>query len=271
MTALLVGIACATVPLEPQATSTPTCTPSPSVTPLPTATPEPADTGWMHVHPSVELRRIRVEIGELIERVTIARVDPEAVLFRVHYDPVAPRPVSAWAEHLDPVLVTNGSYFSEENVSIGLLISDGRVWGTPYGSYAGLFAVTGDEQVRISWLREQPYDRNEPLKEAIQSFPVLVKPGGVMGFPADGDDGRPSRRSVIAQDVDGRILFIVAPNGYFSLHTLARFLAESDLGIDVALNLDGGTSAGLWVRGDSTPLVVDSLVSVPSIIAVYPR
>jgi exopolysaccharide biosynthesis protein len=225
----------------------------------------------MHVHPGVQLRRVRVEIGDLIERVTIVRVEPGAAYFRVHYDPLAPRPVSAWANRLDPILVINGSYFSEENVSIGLLISDGQVWGPPYGSFAGQFAVTADEQVRVSWLRERPYDRDEPLKEALQSFPVLVKPGGVMGFPADADDGRPSRRSVVAQDVEGRILFIVAPNGYFSLHTLARFLAESDLGIDVALNLDGGTSAGLWVLGDPAPLVIDSLVSVPSIISVYPR
>jgi hypothetical protein len=104
--------------------------------------------------------------------------------------------------------------------------------------------------------------------EALQSFPVVVKPGGVMGFPADADDGRPARRTVVAQDVQGRILIIVAPRGYLSLHELARFLAGSDLDLDVALNLDGGFSTGLWLRAGERSVEVDSLVPVPSVISV---
>jgi hypothetical protein len=99
----------------------------------------------------------------------------------------------------------------------------------------------------------------------VQSFPVLVKPGGVMGFPADADDGRPARRTVVAQDRRGRLLFLVAPRGYFSLHHLAVWLVASDLDVDVALNLDGGPSSGLWLRDGPQ---IDSLVPVPSVIVV---
>ena len=84
--------------------------------------------------------------------------------------------------------------------------------------------------------------------------------------PADADDGRPARRTVVAQDYQGRILFIVAPRGYLSLHELARFLAESDLDLDVALNLDGGASTGLWLRTDEMSVESDSLIPVPSVI-----
>jgi hypothetical protein len=83
----------------------------------------------------------------------------------------------------------------------------------------------------------------------------------------------------VAQDLQGRILIIVAPRGYLSLHELARFLAESDLDLNVALNLDGGFSTGLWLRAGepalaplySPPVVLttDSLVPVPSVISVY--
>jgi len=99
----------------------------------------------------------------------------------------------------------------------------------------------------------------------------VVKPGGVMGFPADADDGRPARRTVVAQDLQGRILIIVAPRGYLSLHELARFLAGSDLELDVALNLDGGFSTGLWLRAGERSVEVDSLVPVPSVISVDSR
>ena len=46
---------------------------------------------------------------------------------------------------------------------------------------------------------------------------MLVKPGGELGFPAEREDNVAARRTVIAQDQAGRILFIVAPRGYFTL------------------------------------------------------
>ena len=268
--------------ITPTLTPTPTPPPSPTPwptptlypTPWPTSTPEPPDTGWQPLQPGVELRQIRVDVERpaeadaVAERVTIVRIDPNAVRFRVHYDASASRPVSAWAEDLRPLLVVNGGYFTPENETVGLLISDGRVWGTPYGDFAGLFAVTADGMVDVRWLRDRPYDPAEPLTEALMSFPVLIKPGGVMGFPADADDGRPARRTVVAQDYDQHILVIVAPRGYLSLHELASFLAGSDLGLDVALNLDGGFSTGLWLRTDQKSIEIDSLVPVPSVISV---
>lgn len=266
---LAVGLACGSLSVTPTALPTATLVPSPD--PTPTITPDPPDTGWQTSQPGIEIRRLRVQIGDYIERPIIVRVDPAAVYFRVHYDPSSLRPVSAWADQLGGLLVINGGYFSEEGATTALLVSNGQRWGSSYGDFAGQFTVSLADQVDVRWLAAHPYDPEEPVKEALQSFPVLVKPGGVMGFPADADAGQPSRRSVVAQDVEGRILFIVAPNGYFSLHTLARFLAESGLGIDVALNLDGGTSAGMWVITGNGPLVADSLAPVPSVISVQPR
>ena len=217
------------------------------------------------------MRQVRVETGEGAERLTIVRLDPATVHFRVHYNPTAPRPVSAWAERLQPLLVANGGYFTPENETTGLLVSGGKTWGAPYGEFAGMFVVASDGQVSVRWLRDRPFDPDEPLAEALQSFPVVVKPGGVMGFPADADDGHPARRTVVAQDQEGHILVIVAPRGYLSLHELARFLAESDLALDVALNLDGGFSTGLWLKVNGTSVEIDSLVPVPSVISVERR
>jgi len=271
--------------LPPSVTPWPTL--APPATPLPTATPEPVDTGWLQLQPGVELRllQVRVEIGDasenasraergvLIERLHVVRVDPAAVRFRVLYEPGRPLPVDAWYRRLDPppLLVINGGYFTPEDETVGVLVSDGEVWGTPYGDFAGMFAVDANDGVSIRWFRIWPYDATEPLAQAIQSFPVLIKPGGVMGFPADADDGRPARRTVVALDRQGRLLFIVAPRGYLGLHNLACFLANSDLALDVALNLDGGYSTGMWLQAGERSVEIHSYVPVPSVLAVFSR
>lgn len=238
------------------------------------AAPMPSDTGWQGVEQGVQLRKIDVTTGaeHLTERLSMVRLNPADLELRVHYDPINPKTVSDWGSTLDALLVVNGSYFAPESErgseTIGLLVSDGQRWGTPLPDYAGMLAVTGAGEVSVRWLRQRAYDPQEPLIQAMQSFPVLVKPGGVMGFPADVDDGTPARRTVVAQDSEGNILLIVAPRGTLSLHDLAVFLAESDLTIDVALNLDGGGSTGMWLTAADTQITIDSFTPVPSVIAV---
>lgn len=252
--------------LRPTATPSPTL--APTYTPWPTATPLPPDTGWQVLHPGVEVRSLDVPTGQDVERVTVARLDPEQVRLRVLYTPGVAFPVSAWAQQTDALLVVNGGYFTDAHTVTGLTISNRHAYGTPYEDYAGMLAVTEEEAVSVRWLRTWPYDPTEPLREGIQSFPVLVKPGGVMGFPADADDGRISRRTVVAQDRQGRLLLLLAPRGLFSLHACAVWLTESDLDLEIALNLDGGTSSGFWMASGPQ---IDSMVPVPAVIAVLPR
>ncbi|MBN2003869.1 MAG: phosphodiester glycosidase family protein [Anaerolineae bacterium] len=253
--------------LTPTATSTPT--PPPTRTPGPTPTPLPPDTGWQDVAPGMAVRSLNVKASELTERVTLVRVDAGAARFRVVYTPGQPRLVSDWAQQTGARLVINAGYFTEEFKATGLLVSGGERYGVSYEDFAGMFAVSASGAAEVRWLREQPYDPSEPLREAVQCFPVVVKPGGVMGFPADADDGRPARRTIVAQDRAGRLLLMVAPRGYFSLHELAVWLTESDLDVDVALNLDGGPSSGLWLKGDgNSGIAIDSLSPVPAVIIV---
>ncbi|MEA3340763.1 MAG: phosphodiester glycosidase family protein, partial [Chloroflexota bacterium] len=228
----------------------------------------PPDTGWQPLEPGVELREMDVATGSVFERVVIARLDPALVRFRLRYEPDNPRPLSAWAAEQRALLIINAGYFTPEGEATALLISGGRSAGAPLGDFAGMFAVTAGGQVSVRWLQERPYDPAEGLSEAVQSFPVLVKPGGVMGFPADADEGTPARRTVVAQGDDGRILVIVAPLGYFSLHEMAVFLVASDLGIDIALNLDGGGSTGLWLNSGEASVEIDSRTPIPSVIVV---
>lgn len=267
--ALLVAVVAACVPLTVDIQDTP----SPGLTvetetPYPTPTPIPVDTGWSTLHPGVEVRQLSVATDLGDERLTLVRLDPERVTFRVLYSPGVGYPVSAWARQTGALLVCNGGYFTEDLHVTGLTISDGIVHGTPYGDFAGMFAVDENGVVSLRWLRDRPYRPEEPLQQALQSFPVLVRPGGVPGYPAEADEGHIARRTVIAQDQVGRILVLLAPRGFLSLSALSQWLVASDLALDVALNLDGGTSSGLWVAEGPQ---IDSLVPVPAVLGVWLR
>jgi hypothetical protein len=246
---------------------TPTLVPTPLPTLPPTATPEPDDTGWRALSPGVEWRRLWAATGVGRERLTLVRLDPAQVRLRVIYQPAHPRRISQWAVDLPhALLVVNAGYFSPGKRVTGLVISDGVPSGQPYDDYAGMLAVDAFGQISVRWLRAWPYRADEGLLQAVQSFPVLVKPGGVMGFPPDADQGQRSRRTVVGQDTTGRILFLVGPMPRFSLHELAVWLTESDLALDIALNLDGGYSTGLWIRGHDEQ--IDSVETLPAVIVV---
>jgi uncharacterized protein YigE (DUF2233 family) len=195
----------------------------------------------------------------------LVRIAPSQVRLRVVYQPSHPRKLSQWATALpNALIIVNAGYFTPEYQAMGLIISDGIPAGRSYDDFAGMLAVSADGQMSLRWLHTWPLRPDERLAQAVQSFPVLVKPGGLMGFPPDADQGQPSRRTVVAQDTTGRIILLVGPEFRFSLHELATWLAESDLQLDIALNLDGGTSTGLWISGHDEQ--IDSLVPVPAVI-----
>jgi exopolysaccharide biosynthesis protein len=98
---------------------------------------------------------------------------------------------------------------------------------------------------------------------------MLVKPGGELGFGAERENYARARRTVIAQDKEGRILLMVAPQAYFTLHQLSVYLTESDLDLDIALNLDGGGSTGILVANPRE--VIPPRVLLPFVILVHAR
>ena len=253
---LLAALACAETP-------TPTLAPSPTVRPEPSPTPEPDDTGWQSQGNGIELRRLKVELNGIANRLWLARVDPARVRFRVLYDRANPRQVSEWFTSARPLLAVNAGYFTEDYHATGMIISDGTRSGQSYTGFGGMFAVRADK-VEVRWLVAKPYSPSEPLRQAVQAFPMLVHSGGKAGLSED--DGQIARRSVVGQDRKGRIVFVVSPDAFFTLKNLAAFLAASDLGLDTALNLDGGPSSGLMLAGLAGLTGVDSWIKVPAVI-----
>lgn len=225
------------------------------------------DTGWITGSNSIEIRRVQIDMGEELPsgRVTIVRFDPTMVKIRALYDAENPRFLREWFNEANPLIAVNGGFFTEEYYSTALVISDGVVSGESYENFGGMLAVASDSTVSIRSLSQQPYNPNEPLVQAMQSFPMLIQPGGI---PTDVDNTDRAQRTVVAQDRNGHIVFVVSPDRLFTLSGMAQWLAESDLEIDSALNLDGGSSTGIIVNADAAQEQIEPLGQLPLILLV---
>jgi hypothetical protein len=242
--------------------------------PLPTLTPtlEPPDTGWQFLQAGIERRMLRLynEQNQHIESIYIFRLDQNLFRLDVAYH-VTPQSLEDWQRETNARMVINGGFFRVENekyIPNGLTIVNGQALGDSYEGFGGMLAIR-EGLAQLRWLVQEPYDTGEQLWAALQSFPVLVKPGGELGFPAEFEDNLQARRTAIAQDREGRILFLLAPRGHFTLHQLSLFLTGSDLNLDIAINLDGGPSSGILLAEPREVIPSQSLL--PIVILVYSR
>ena len=243
----------------------------PSVAPLPAApafTPAPPDSGWQPVAEGVEVRRLRVLVraGVPDASFTVARLDPARARFRVGYAPGAPLALAEWLRRERPLALLTGGFFNESFESTALVISGGASSGESYVGRGGMFAVDRAGAVSLRSLADQPYDPAEPLDEAVQGWPMLIKPGGELAYT--GDDPDVARRTAVALDRDGRVLLIACSTSSLTLADFAAWLASSDLGIDAALNLDGGKSTALFLDGAGT---VEPFVRLPLVLLAERR
>jgi uncharacterized protein YigE (DUF2233 family) len=245
----------------------------PTLAPSLSGTFEPTpDTGWSILRPGLERRVISIynDQNQPSESLYIWRLDQNCFRMDIAFDDT-PRSLQTWQTETNALMVVNGGYYSIEEERYfpdGLTIVHGEAFGNSFEGYGGMLAIN-QSRAELRWLVQKPYKSYEPLQAALQSFPILVRPGGELGFPAEKEENARARRTVIGQDRQGRILFIVAPEGYFTLHQLSVYLTESDLNLDIAINLDGGGSTGILVANPSEIIPPDR--SLPFVILVYAR
>lgn len=225
---------------------------------------------WNRVATGVEVRYEDWKIpGGDDDTVTIVRFDLHKTKLSVGYQPGQPLLMNEWMQQEHAIAMINGGYFDQQDNATALVVSNGKVFGKSYNGFGGMLSVDAHGIVNLRSLRQQPYDpNNEQLEQATQSAPMLMSGGKRTQFSADASQ---TRRSVVAMDKQGRLLFIASPGQVFSLDQLADQLVSSDLSIETALNLDGGSSTGLYVNGGSSHVAIDSLAKLPLVIIVKAR
>lgn len=224
---------------------------------------------WQKVSSGIELRYERwVGPSTNEDTVIIVRLDPAKIHLSVGYQPDNPLSMSDWTKQTGAHVLINGGYFDKNNRATGLLVTNSEVYGQSYDSFGGMLSVNSEGSINLRALSTQPYDPNtEQLQQATQSSPMLMLNGKRTQFNAN---GATERRTIVAEDKQGRLLFIISPGVVFSLDEMADVLASSDLSLVTALNLDGGASTGIYVRGndDATKVTIDSVTALPIVIAV---
>lgn len=224
---------------------------------------------WYTVAPGAQVRYEDWKTGDGDnDTVTIARFDPRDIALSVAYRPDTPLYASQWMQQEHALAVINGGYFDANDNATALVISNGQVSGNTYTGFGGMLWADARGNIGLRSLSQQPYSPNEAITQAVQSSPTLVLNGKRTQFKADASQ---NRRSIVAMDTQGRLLFIASPGEVFSLDELAGLLSSSDLSIKIAVNLDGGGSTGLYVNGgnaSSQHVAIDSLVNLPLVVIV---
>lgn len=167
----------------------------------------------------------------------------------------------------------NGGFFLKNHEPSGLMIADGTALGR-FGKGALLSGVVLSSGNRNPYLlRRAEYDKGKyKATDLLQAGPFLVDEG----VAVRGLSGEKSRRRTFLLH-DGGKWFAFGLSDAFTLAELGDLLARSDFSpsrkIHRALNLDGGTSSGLYYErgGAREPHLVEPYKTVRNFIGIVPR
>lgn len=269
MALLIAVVGCQSTTVTPTSRSAPTPAFTPIVTSIAsTATPAVAGS-WQAVGKGVEFQQLSRNVNGVDDWVSVVRIDLTQAKLQVRYSPDDPRGVRAWQLASEADAVINAGFFNEQKQATGLVIADAKRFGQTYRGFGGMFSVRAGKP-QLQWLASKPYVQDQQITQAVQSFPMLLVNGQVVnGIP---DNGERNRRSFVGIDRQGRVVLGVCQSPVWTMTDLARYLAtDKGLNLRDALNLDGGASTGLWVRGISEPLLLNSVEAVPAVITVNGR
>jgi hypothetical protein len=203
---------------------------------------------WDAVGPGLAVRTFYWKAPNVLVRVTAVRAEPGCPV-RVIDRNGGKDGLGATAATVCPPVgaAINASYFAEDLTPIGLLITDGarrrpfhhsdRDWG--------LFLVRRGAPALAACTYAVP----DAVTQAVQCYPRLVV-GGATPDMTRYTQRPPARRAAVGLDAQGRLVF-AATAGRLSLDQWAACLRTA-LACPDALNLDGGPSAQLCVRGATT-------------------
>ncbi|MGH2593051.1 MAG: phosphodiester glycosidase family protein [Anaerolineae bacterium] len=291
---LLVLAACGRSPQQPIVTIVaspgPTAIPLPSRPPTPTPmpigapTPSTTPTAWETVAEGVQIRRMIGFEGGRGGDVFALRLDPARVDMQLRYDPDRPRRIAGWFADERPLAALNAGFFDRDNTPIGLWVIEGIEYGRGYHRIQGEFRVSG-AGVSIRRVSERHLTDGTRTIASIESYPFLLLPGGSANpclyetvdeqieriFRPCANLTEPAERLVVGIDGAGFVLFVLIPSATFTFPGLADWLDRSDLNLSVALNLDGGSSAGMLVQAGGAVWGQDSGREVPGALIVLPK
>lgn len=174
------------------------------------------------------------------------------------------------AEKRGALAAVNGGYFHPDRAPLGLVVSGGRTLHPLERAklLSGMVVVSKDG---MNLRRVGEFKMSPSVKEALQAGPFLVDGGkAVPGLNAS----RNAMRTVVCTLGADRTALVTCD--WVTLAETAQILLTPGVWpegrkVSRALNLDGGSSTGLWVRGEGEPFYLREGKDVRNYLAVVAR
>lgn len=166
----------------------------------------------------------------------------------------------------------NGGFFGKDGNPLGLVIASGKKSGAINLRSSLTSGVLGQGVGKPFIQRSKSYFANGEAEhdQVLQTGPLLVENGKVVSGL---NSQRFSRRTFVFTDGGNRWGIGYAPA--VTLHQLATALADpktfAGYNIETALNLDGGSSSGLWISKANHPFYLREFGAVRNFVGVVKK
>ena len=177
------------------------------------------------------------------------------VRLRVVYDSDTLQQTSNFARKNDALAALNGTFYNRsDGEPIVFLKIDSKIIydGQPARDLYienGALAFDGDSNPAILQRPAEGW-KTVPYETVLSAGPLLIHDGQIQAFYRDPFNQNRHPRTAVGLTNDGRLYLVTIDGRSFQAYgmtipELARFL--SDLGMEDALNLDGGGSTSMWI------------------------
>jgi len=220
--------------------------------------------------PLITLIRKTVAAGDRTVEIHAVFFDVKHCALRVIDNPDETGTLDAAMSGYHCLAGVNGNYFHPDRTPLGLVISDGRQLHAVERARL-LSGVLTAKPGHFSLLRFAEFAPDASITQALQAGPFLVDHGEpVAGLEAT----RGAERTVVLSDGREKGALVVCRSSV-TLAEMAAILATpgniSELRVNRAMNLDGGSSTGLWVDTAPKPLYLPEFGSVRNYLAIVPH
>lgn len=217
---------------------------------------------WVNVGQSIEYQRYEYNIHSYKGVLDIYKLKKDEYHAELVYDKNA-RSIKDWKSDSNEIIL-NGCFFEKDYSPSGYLILNSQVLSSNIFDQASSGLLTIDEKdINIQNLSKEPIQSTTIYHNAFQSFPLLMDDNQIGDVNISPNQ---ARRSAIGIDYARNIYLIISNEGNLSLENFAKVLKQSGITFDTVLNLDGGPSAGIYVKTDKYTKLINSKWKVPNVI-----
>lgn len=176
-------------------------------------------------------------------------------------------PVKSFAEKSGALAAINANFFDSKDQALGLVLQEGKLKNPPKRiSWWASLLIKGD---RASIQKIFEKDSVLSFDNGIQAGPRLVVAGKTPKLKEEY-----SPKSAVGIDPKGRLVFVVS-EGSIEINQLAKLLAQKEkdggVGLQNALNLDGGSSTQFFAKAGDLSLSIPGISKVPIALGIFKK